>query len=112
MTEEMNEILEDQLQDAEGVVAENLNTAEANTGATKLKGASVYMAEKPAVDVSEETVADLVAEQEHDQYLKERHQQAINDLKVSSNSSKPQLIMGLALLGLLAVVVIIARILG
>lgn len=66
----------------------------------------------PEKEVDEQYVEELVAEREHTEYLKKRHKQVIDDLKVSSTSAKPHVVMGFALLAVLVVVIIIAYVIA
>ncbi len=53
-----------------------------------------------------------MTEEQQNDAIRERHKQAVNELKVSDTSYKPQLVMGLALVALLAIVVGVGSMMG
>ena len=53
-----------------------------------------------------------MSEEQQDDAIRERHKQAVNELKVSDTSYKPQLVMGLALVALLAIVIGVGSMMG
>ena len=53
-----------------------------------------------------------MSEEQQNDAIRERHKQAVNELKVSDTSYKPQLVMGLALVSLLAIVIGVGSMMG
>ena len=53
-----------------------------------------------------------MTEEQQNDAIRERHKQAVNELKVSDTSYKPQLVMGLALVSLLAIVIGVGSMMG